>query len=123
MRSVLAALALGYVAVASAFMSGVLSTALLAMRVMMLVVFHPCVLSALLANPTQPRHDEQSLKVCLQLHIYFQCSKFKIYCANFLSYACKCIAQMGTIDWVEDATKQCTAGVCIDKKSAGRACT
>jgi len=52
MRSVLAALALGYVAVASAFMSGVLSTALLAMRVMMLVVFHPCVLSALLANPT-----------------------------------------------------------------------
>jgi hypothetical protein len=89
MRSVLAALALGYVAVASAFMSGVLATALLAMRVMMLVVFHSrCAFSAALCSPIQrhprhaaefrldqPRQDEESLKVCQQLHMDFQCSK------------------------------------------------
>jgi hypothetical protein len=55
MRCVVAALALGYVAVASAFVSGVLFTALSAIHVMMLLAFHPACASTLgtLASPQQ----------------------------------------------------------------------
>ena len=55
MRCVVAALALGYVAVASAFVSGVLFTALSAIHVMLLLAFHPACASTLgtLASPQQ----------------------------------------------------------------------
>ena len=105
MRSVLASLALGYVAVASAFMSGVLSTALFDACDDASCISSPLCFqrSTLLPNSTaytpcgrvSPWSAASGWAKFESLpaaaHGFSMLQVIKMYCANFLSYACKCL--------------------------------